>query len=76
MNSKNLSFFFLEQLFILILLLPLISIGQTNEATWNYPVNPGTEEWKQLDFFSERLDAFNIPDSILTEITTENLVKT
>ncbi len=36
----------------------------------------GTEEWNQLNSFSERLNAFNIPDDILTKMTTENLVKT
>lgn len=51
-------------------------MGQTSGATWNYPVRPGTEEWKQLSSFSERLNAFNIPDSILSTIATENLVKT
>ncbi len=50
--------------------------AQTKEATWKYPVRPGTEEWKQLGTFSERLNAFNIPEGILAEMTTENLVKT
>ncbi|WP_297093186.1 hypothetical protein [uncultured Draconibacterium sp.] len=48
----------------------------SKKVTWNYPVRPGTEEWKQLNSFKERLDAFNIPDDVLLEITTEELVKT
>lgn len=76
MNSKILNLFFLKRFFVILLFFPLILTAQTEEVTWNYPVHPGTDEWKQLDSFSERLDAFNIPDSILTEITTENLVKT
>ncbi len=43
---------------------------------WNYPVRPGTEEWKKLGTYSERLNAFNIPDSILKVMSTKNLVKT
>lgn len=55
--------------------IPMISFAQ-EKVTWNYPVRPGTEEWKQLNSFKERLDAFNIPDDILQEITTDELVKT
>jgi hypothetical protein len=76
MNSKILNLFFFKQFFVLILFFPLILIAQTKEVTWNYPVHHGTDEWKQLNSFSERLDAFNIPADILTEMTTENLVKT
>ncbi|MCG6187625.1 hypothetical protein [Maribellus maritimus] len=61
---------------ILIFFVPFISFAQTEEVTWNYPVHPGTEEWNTLNSFSERLNAFNIPGDILTEMTTENLVET
>lgn len=60
----------------LLLLLFLSVKAQIKVAEWNYPVRPGTEQWKQLDSFSERLNAFNIPESILSEISTGNLVKT
>jgi hypothetical protein len=76
MQSKFLNLFILKRFFVILLFFPLLLTAQTEEVTWNYPVHPGTEEWKQLNSFSERLDAFNIPDSILAEITTENLVKT
>ncbi len=60
----------------MIFLIPVVSMAQTAEATWNYPVHPGTDEWKQLNTFTERFNALNVPDDILTEMTTENLVKT
>lgn len=60
----------LSALLLLVLFLPV------KAQTWNYPVRPETEEWKKLGSFSERLNAFNIPDSILKEMTTQNLVKT
>ena len=60
----------------LIFFIPFISFAQTEEVTWNYPVHPGTEEWNKLNTFPERFNALNVPDDILTEMTTENLVKT
>ena len=60
----------------LLLLLFLSVKAQIKEAEWNYPVHPGTEQWNELDSFSERLNAFNIPEGILSEMSTENLVKT
>lgn len=43
---------------------------------WDYPVHYGTQEWAELKTFRERLNAFNIPDSLLQIMTTEDLVKT
>ena len=71
--------YFKVKLFIstsLLLLLFLSAEAQIKEAEWNYPVHPGTEQWNELDSFSERLNAFNIPEGILSEMSTENLVKT
>jgi hypothetical protein len=61
---------------LLFLLFTLSTLAQTKELTWNYPVKPGTEKWNQLGSFTEKLIAFNIPDTILTKMSTENLVKT
>ena len=76
MNLKNLKIIFLCQFLVLVLLIPFVTVAQPNELTWNYPVHPGTNNWEKLNSFSERLNAFNIPDSILTKMTTDNLVKT
>jgi hypothetical protein len=76
MNLKNLKIILFCQFLAVIVFSPLITRAQTEEATWDYPVHMGTEEWNQLNSFSERLNAFNIPDDILTKMTTKNLVKT
>lgn len=76
MNLNNLNRIILQQLLMLFLLIPFSTLAQTNLLTWNYPVHQGTKEWKQLNSFTERLNSFNIPDSIMTKMTTENLVKT
>jgi len=49
-------------------------LAQDPEATWDYPVRPGTEKWGQLKDEAERLDALQIPDTILNVIETEELV--
>ena len=46
----------------------------TNEAvTWDYPVKPGTEEWKALLNDADMVKACQIPTDILKEITTTEL---
>ncbi len=75
MNCKKLTIIILP-LISLFLPIPFQTFAQSKEANWNYPIRPGTEEWEKLNSFSERLNAFNIPDSILNNMTTENLVKT
>jgi hypothetical protein len=74
MKNYNLKLIYL--LLFSFLSITLSSFAQTKELTWNYPVRPGTEQWKQLGSFPEKINAFNIPDTILTKMTTENLVKT
>jgi len=74
MKNYNLKLIYL--LLFSFLSITLSSFAQTKELTWNYPVRPGTEQWDQLGSFTEKLNAFNIPDTILTKISTENLVKT
>ena len=43
---------------------------------WDYPIHYGTPEWAKLKTFEERLNAYNIPDSLLKIMTTEDLVNT
>ena len=43
---------------------------------WDYPIHYGTPEWGKLKTFEERLNAYNIPDSLLKIMTTEDLVNT
>ena len=52
--------------------------AQTREinVTWDFPVRYGTKEWENLKTFEEKFNAYNIPDEILKNISTEELVKT
>ncbi|MBK7133895.1 MAG: hypothetical protein IPH69_14065 [Bacteroidales bacterium] len=43
---------------------------------WDYPVHYGTAEWSKLSTFQERLKAYNIPENLIQNMTTEDLVKT
>lgn len=46
-----------------------------NEA-YDYPVKPGTEEWKKLKSGNEMADACNISGSVLQNLSTRALVST
>lgn len=64
-----------------ILLLILLTFGLTSSAQnrttpYDFPIRPGTEEWEKLKSGKEMSDACNIPDSILSLLTTEALAKT
>lgn len=48
----------------------------TEKVTWDYPVRYGTPKWDDLRTFEEKFNAYNIPDEILKEISTKELVKT
>ncbi|MDR1155154.1 MAG: hypothetical protein LBL04_10600 [Bacteroidales bacterium] len=44
------------------------------ELAWNYPVEPGTEEWKELGI-QGRLDACQIPEDVLSSLSTADLTE-
>lgn len=54
---------------ICILFLSLGIFGQT----WDYPVKPGTEEWKKFQSNEEMVKACQIPESILQSLSTNEL---
>ena len=64
---------------ILILIFSLVASGinaQTaTKITWDYPVKPGMEEWRQLKTFEEINQACQIPEDMLKKLDTEALVK-
>jgi hypothetical protein len=59
---------------LLLLTIPLISFAQ-EEVTWDFPVKPGSEEWKTLNSPEKMYNAMQIPESILQKISTEKLAK-
>lgn len=51
--------------------LPIFSFGQT----WDYPVKPGTEEWRALKTHDEKVATCQIPIGILRQISTNDLLE-
>lgn len=59
---------------ILLLALPVLLFAQ-EEVTWDYPVKPGSEEWKTLNSPEKMYDAVQIPKDILEKISTQELAE-
>ena len=47
----------------------------TEKVTWDYPLKYGSPEWSELKTVEEQFNAYNIPDEIIKNISTEELVK-
>ena len=47
------------------------------DLPWDYPVKPGTEEWNQLSLkhIDERVNVCQIPEDILSTLSTEDLTE-
>jgi hypothetical protein len=48
---------------------------KTNDK-YEYPIKPGTEEWWKFETVEKRVEALQIPNEILTKISTEGLLDT
>lgn len=72
----------INNLWIKIILIVLFLMGKylpsnaQEKVTWNYPINPNSNEWKNLKTYNEQLQAYNIPSEIVKKISTAELVKT
>jgi hypothetical protein len=42
---------------------------------WDYPVKPGTAAWKQIRYYQETLAILQIPENVLSSLSTENLAE-
>ena len=60
-----------RKILLLMLLCPIFIFGQT----WDYPVKPGTEEWRKFQSNQEMVDACQIPEEVLLSISTDDLMK-
>ena len=60
------------------LILPYLSFGQITEdekkTLWDYPIKPGMEEWRQLKTTKEMVDVCQIPEYVLQDISTNDLM--
>lgn len=59
-----------------IILFPILSFSQDADDVYDYPIKPGTEEWKQLKNIPEAEEACQIPNNILSSISTKGLLIT
>ena len=64
----------MRKLFLLFALLLCMSGNGQTTIKWDYPVKPGSKEWKKLDSYSERLDKCQIPEEVLPHLDTPQLV--
>lgn len=44
--------------------------------TYKYPIRPGSDEWKELNLLTEKIEVCQIPNQKLKTISTEGLVET
>jgi hypothetical protein len=65
-------------IFVFFFTLSQLSFGQIAEGgkktQWDYPVKPGSEEWKKLQSNKEKVDVCQIPEYILQDISTNDLM--
>lgn len=50
--------------------------GQNQSRVFNFPVKPGKVEWQKLTTYEGRLNAYNIPDKLLQNMNTADLLQT
>jgi hypothetical protein len=53
-----------------------LSMGQTKSRVFDFPIRPGTKEWLTLGSYVARLNSYNIPDELIKNMNTADLVKT
>ena len=51
------------------------AMAQEKKTVWDYPVKPGTEEWKKFTSNEEMVNACQIPEKILSTLSTEDLME-
>ncbi|MCD5383067.1 hypothetical protein LR002_03010 [Candidatus Gracilibacteria bacterium] len=69
----------IKQIFILSFLIAMnmqFAIGQNQSKAYDFPIKPGTKEWARLDTYEKRLDAYNVPEKLLQNMNTADLVQT
>lgn len=48
----------------------MLCFSQPNNIDWDYPIKPGTEEWTNFKSGQEMLNACQIPENILKNLST------
>lgn len=60
-----------KMILLTMLVCPILIFGQA----WDYPVKPGTEEWKSLKSHCEKISVCQIPNETLKNCSTEDLLE-
>lgn len=63
-----------KKLFLFLILTPFLAFGQANKSTWDYPVKPGTEAWKNLKNYDEKVESCQMPEEAINELKTAELI--
>lgn len=45
------------------------------DQVWDYPIKPASEKWKDLKNNKQKVDACQIPESVLLQMTTKDLIE-
>lgn len=64
-------------IFLVLLMNGLFAYSQTTVPDqYDFPVKQGSKEWQQLESIEKRIAALQIPEDLLTRISTEGLLET
>lgn len=63
-------------LFLIAAILMNVMSATGQSDYYDFPIRPGTTEWKKLQTYADRLNAYNIPEDVLRKMSTKGLVKT
>ena len=66
----------LQFLIVLMTILSKIAFAQSIDEPYNFPLKPGMPEWKTLKTGIEKINVLQIPQDILTRMTTRSLLET
>lgn len=66
----------MKKIFVLVLTLTFCSLSaQVLTSSWDFPVKPGSKQWKALKSHNEMVEICQIPNDILQSLSTKDLLK-
>ena len=65
-----------KYIFLVLLMNVLFAFSQTTViGQYDFPVKQGSQEWEQLESIEKRIAALQIPEDLLSRISTEGLLE-
>ena len=65
----------MKSILLIILLIPIFALPQSESVKWDYPVKPGSVFWKSLKNNSEKVLNCQIPSDVLVTMNTQDLLE-